>query len=267
MKSSSFYLTRNLLLHLFRLAANSLTHYLSRLDIPTGPLQTKIQEKAMDIGSQAVNYISAFILGSIQNLSQQSIGLLIMYFLLYYLLTGEDSTFVHKIYAAIPFNKENSATLLEEFGKIVWTTLISSGAIALFQGAILTITFLIFDIRGAFLWGALAAIFSFLPVLGAPLIWVPATIVQLTPGGLHCRNSYPFRRDIYKCDRQFSQAHYPEQSWRNPSFCIPARDCHRSIPFRIDRNCYRSPSALLLHSDRGNVFKRVSFSEGVKFAD
>ena len=158
------------------------THYLSRLDIPTRPLQTKIQEKAMDIGSQAINYTSTFILGSIQSLSQQSIGLLIMYFLLYYLLTGEDSAFVRKIYAAVPFNEENTATLLEEFRKIVRTTLISSGAIALFQGAILTITFLIFDIRGAFLWGALAAIFSFLPVLGAPLIWVPAAIVQLLQG-------------------------------------------------------------------------------------
>ena len=64
-----------------------LTNYLSRLDIPTGALQTRIQEKAMDFGSQAVNYTSMFILGSIQNLSQQPIGLLIMYFLLYYLLT------------------------------------------------------------------------------------------------------------------------------------------------------------------------------------
>ena len=60
------------------------------------PLQTKIQEKAMDIASQAINYTSLFILGSIQNLSQQSIGLLIMYFLLYYLLTGKIRTFYTK---------------------------------------------------------------------------------------------------------------------------------------------------------------------------
>ncbi len=155
-----------------------LDHYLSRLDIPTGVIQTRIQDKLMDIGSQAFNFTSIFILGSIQSLSQQSIGLLIMYFLLYYLLTEEDSAFTHKIYAAIPFNAENTSTLVEEFRRIVRTTLISSGALALFQGILLTAVFLIFDIRGAFLWGALAAIFSFLPVLGAPIIWVPATIIQ-----------------------------------------------------------------------------------------
>lgn len=159
-----------------------LTHYLSRIYIPTGALQTKIQEKAMDIGSQAVNYTSMFILGSIQSLSQQSIGLLIMYFLFYYLLIGEDSTFAHKIYAAVPFNEENTATLLNEFRRIVRTTITSSGAVALVQGAILTITFLIFKIQGAFLWGALATILAFVPVFGSTLIWVPATIIQFIQG-------------------------------------------------------------------------------------
>ncbi len=68
---------------------------------------------------------------------------------------------------------------MEEFGRVVRTTLIASGAVALIQGAILTVTFLIFNIQGAFLWGAIATIFSFLPVVGAPLIWVPAAIILL----------------------------------------------------------------------------------------
>ena len=157
----------------------SLNVYLLKLDIPIEDLQSTLQQKLMDIGSQTFNYTSKFILGSIQSLSEQAIGLFIMYFLLYYLLTEEKSDFVRKVYAAVPFNAENTVTLVEEFRRIVRTTLISTGAIALFQGAILTITFLIFNIRGAFLWGALGAIFSFLPVLGVPLIWIPAAIIQL----------------------------------------------------------------------------------------
>ncbi len=159
-----------------------LTHYLSRLDIPTGAIQTKIQEKAMDIGSQAINYSSMFILGSIQNLSQQSIGLLLMYFLLYYLLIGENSAFARKVYVAFPFNEENTATLMDEFSRIVRTTITSSGAVALVQGAILTVTFLIFEIQGAFLWGFIATILSFVPIFGSTLVWVPATIIQLLQG-------------------------------------------------------------------------------------
>jgi predicted PurR-regulated permease PerM len=159
-----------------------LAHYLSRLDIPTGALQTKIQERIMDIASEAVNYSSNFILGSIQSLSRQSIGLLLMYFLLYYLLTGEDSAFARKVYVAVPFNEENTATLMDEFSRIVRTTITSSGAVALVQGALLTITFLIFKIQGAILWGFIATIVSFVPVFGSTLVWVPATFIQFLLG-------------------------------------------------------------------------------------
>ena len=141
-----------------------LTHYLSGLGIPADILQKQIYERVMSIGSGAVNYTSKFILGSIQTLSQQSIGLLIMYFLFYYLLTGEDSIFARKIYAAIPFNDENTSTLLGEFRRIVRATMISNGAVALFQGAILTITFLIVKVQGAFLWGSIATSFFFASV-------------------------------------------------------------------------------------------------------
>ncbi|MDQ1276784.1 MAG: hypothetical protein QG610_2362 [Euryarchaeota archaeon] len=159
-----------------------LSHYLSRMDIPLDTLQTKIQERVMDVASGAVNYSSNFILGSIQSLSQQSIGLLLMYFLLYYLLVGEDSAFARKVYLAVPFNEENTATLMDEFSRIVRTTITSSGAVALVQGAILTITFLTFNIQGAILWGFIATIVSFVPVFGSTLVWVPATIIQLLQG-------------------------------------------------------------------------------------
>jgi len=159
-----------------------LTQYLSGLGIPTDVLQKQIQERVMSIGSETVNYTSKFILGSIQILSQESIGLLIMYFLFYYILTGENSTFAHKIYMAVPFNEENTSTLLDEFRRIVRTTMISNGAVALFQGSILTITFLIVKIQGAFLWGSIATLLSFLPVFGSTLVWVPATIIEFLLG-------------------------------------------------------------------------------------
>jgi predicted PurR-regulated permease PerM len=159
--------------------SQSLNVYLLKLNIPAAGLQTTIQQRLMDIGSQAFSNTSRVILGSIHSLSEQAIGLFIMYFLFYYLLKEEGSDFVRKVYAAIPFNSENTVILVDEFRRIVRTTLISTVAIAIFQGAVLTVTFLIFGIKGAFLWGALGAIFSVLPVIGAPLIWVPASVIQL----------------------------------------------------------------------------------------
>lgn len=151
----------------------------SRLEISSGTLQIGLEERIMDLFSQVINYLSVLILGSIQNIGQRVIGFLLMYFLFYYLLTGEDSGFMRGVFIAVPFNTRNTIILLDEFRNVVRTTLIASGAIAIIEGGILIASFLIFGIQGAFLWGSIAAILSFLPVVGTPLIWVPATIIQL----------------------------------------------------------------------------------------
>ncbi|WP_410509974.1 AI-2E family transporter [Methanosarcina hadiensis] len=151
----------------------------SRLEISNGALQTGLEERVMDLFSQAINYLSLLILGSIQNIGQRVIGFLLMYFLFYYLLTGEDSDFMRGVFIAIPFNTRNTIILLDEFRNVVRTTLIASGAIAIIEGGILIASFLIFGIQGAFLWGSIAGVLSFLPVVGAPMIWIPATIIQL----------------------------------------------------------------------------------------
>ncbi|MHC1754278.1 MAG: AI-2E family transporter [Methanosarcina sp.] len=155
-----------------------LNSFFSRFDI-NGTFQASLEERVIDLATQAVNYMSLLILGSIQSISQRVIGLLIMYFLLYYLLTGEESDFMHGLFLAIPFNTNNTIILIDEFRNIVWTTLIASGAIAIIEGGILTVSFLIFGIQGAFLWGSIAAVLSFLPVVGTPMIWVPSIIIQL----------------------------------------------------------------------------------------
>lgn len=155
-----------------------LSNFFLRFDI-NGTFQASLEERLMDLATQVVNYLSLLILGSIQNISQRVIGLLIMYFLLYYLLTEEESDFMHNLFLTIPFNTNNTIILLDEFRNIVRTTLIASGAIAIIEGGILTASFLIFGIEGAFLWGSIAAVLSFLPVVGTPLIWIPATIFQL----------------------------------------------------------------------------------------
>jgi len=161
-----------------RSGSQILSTLFSRFDV-YGTFQTSLEEKVMDLATQAVNFLSLLVLGSIQSISQQAIGLLIMYFLFYYLLTGEESDFMHSLFLAVPFNTNNTIILLDEFRNVVRTTLIASGAIAVIEGGILTASFLIFGIQGAFLWGSIAAVLSFLPVVGTPLIWIPAIIIQL----------------------------------------------------------------------------------------
>jgi predicted PurR-regulated permease PerM len=159
--------------------AEVLRTFMENLHLEQLPIDLDIKTKITELASSIANYSSVVLLSAVQSLGQRFIEFTIMYFLLYYLLTGEDSDFVKGVYSAIPFNKENSDELLEEFRVIVKTTLVSSLIIAIIQGGLLTLAFLLLGIQGAILWGALAALLSFLPLVGATIVWAPAAIIQL----------------------------------------------------------------------------------------
>ncbi|WP_407355990.1 AI-2E family transporter [Methanolobus sp. WCC5] len=158
---------------------NLVSTYASQLPLERLPVDINVGEKITEVVSAAANFFSIMLLNAIQSLGQRLIEFVIMYFLLYYLFTGTSTMNSAKLQEIVPFSKKNTIILLNEFKSIVNATLISSGIIAMVQGTLLTITFLLLGVEGAFLWGFIAAILSFLPVVGATMIWGPAVVIQL----------------------------------------------------------------------------------------
>ncbi|KGK99492.1 permease [Methanococcoides methylutens] len=138
-----------------------------------------IQEKVVNIASTVGTYTSKYILSALQNISGQIISLTIMFFLLYYLFTSTNTGFDDKLKEFVPFNNRNTEIILRELKNVIQSTLIATLLIALLQGTLIGLTFYAMGIQGATLWGAVTAILSFLPVVGAPLVWIPAAIIQL----------------------------------------------------------------------------------------
>ncbi|UGV40909.1 AI-2E family transporter [Methanococcoides orientis] len=138
-----------------------------------------IQEKVVNIASTVGSYTSKYILSALQNISGQIISLTIMFFLLYYLFTSTNTGFDDKLKEFVPFNNRNTEIILKELKNVIQSTLIATLLIALLQGTLIGLTFYAMGIQGATLWGTVTAILSFLPVVGAPLVWIPAAIIQL----------------------------------------------------------------------------------------
>ncbi|KXS40331.1 MAG: hypothetical protein AWU59_2576 [Methanolobus sp. T82-4] len=143
------------------------------------PVEINLQERLLELAASVANYFSLVVLDAIQGMGKRAIEFIIMYFLLFYLLVGENSVFMKDLQRAFPFNEKNTSLLIDEFRSLVQTTLISTGVIAVVQGGILAITFYLLGIEGAVLWGFITAVLSFLPVVGPPIIWIPAAIFQL----------------------------------------------------------------------------------------
>ena len=115
------------------------------------------------------------LVSGISSAIKTTISLVIMYFLLFYLLLYHK-TLKQKLKEFLPFKEKNANILTTEFRKVTYATVISTGLVAIFQGILFSLGFWFFGIKGVVFWGLLAAIFSFLPVVGIPIIWIPFAI-------------------------------------------------------------------------------------------
>lgn len=105
----------------------------------------------------------------------------VMYFILYFLFInykGFENSFVHYM----PFDEENAVTFGEELKNITYSNIIGQTFIAIVQGACLALGFWIFGANDGFFWGVICAILSFIPLLGPPLIFVPASVILISQG-------------------------------------------------------------------------------------
>lgn len=109
--------------------------------------------------------------------------LFLLFFLLYYFVVN-DEKIRGIVYDLIPFNEEHKKRIVEKFKEITYSTILGTFFIAVIQGGLLGLNFYLLGIPNALFWGFVTAILSFLPIVGAPLVWVPAAIIFILIGGV-----------------------------------------------------------------------------------
>ncbi len=106
------------------------------------------------------------------------IGLFIMFSIMYYMfIQGEES--VKKMAGFVPFTLERGAALLSKIKNVTKAVIFGEVMIALLQGFLGGIGFLIVGIGNPIFWGFLIAVFAFLPLLGSGMITIPAGIILI----------------------------------------------------------------------------------------
>jgi predicted PurR-regulated permease PerM len=134
-----------------------------------------IQGRVSQVITKFLDYFSSLFFSTLQGIGRAAISFVIMFFVLYFLLI-DCCKIEGQVLSILPFNKKNSSKLYQQAETITKSTIITSGLMALLQGSLLTIGLLVFGIKGAFFWGFIGTIFSFLPMIGTPIIWVPVVI-------------------------------------------------------------------------------------------
>jgi len=149
---------------------NSLTN--GRLDFQ------EILSSALDQLRQSVVGLAPNILGSI---SELLLGFFIMFFVMFYGFR-EGQGFITYLKALIPLEGGLKDSLFLEMRTVTQAVLYGQVLTAVIQGGLGGIGLLIFGVPNSLFWGAIMMITAFLPVLGTPMIWVPAAVGLILDG-------------------------------------------------------------------------------------
>lgn len=129
--------------------------------------------------------VTAWISGNLQSLAGGTfnaiIAIGIMYFMLYYMLVSRDKM-KSSLQSYIPLGKENIDVIGNESDSLVKSNALGIPLVAIFQGIIALIGFLIFGVPDPFFWFVITAIGSMIPFIGTAIGIIPASILLFAAG-------------------------------------------------------------------------------------
>jgi predicted PurR-regulated permease PerM len=133
---------------------------------------------AIDQIRRSIVGLAPDILGSIGELL---LGLFIMFFVMYYGFREGDA-FIERIRQLLPLDPSLKEALFYELRTVTQAVLYGQVMTAVIQGSVGALALLVFGVSNWLFWGAIMIIMAFLPVLGTPIIWVPAAVGLILDG-------------------------------------------------------------------------------------
>ncbi|MEP0212370.1 MAG: AI-2E family transporter [Cellulophaga sp.] len=140
----------------------------------------------IDMGTDIdTSSITSWLSDNLQNFAggtfNMIISITIMYFILFFMLTNR-SKLKESLFEYIPIKDKNLKTIGKETSANVKANALGIPLVAIGQGIVGLIGFLIFDIEDPFFWAAVVTIGSMIPFVGSALGTIPVFILALSNG-------------------------------------------------------------------------------------
>ena len=146
--------------------------------IPMGnDIQNLVESGLQKAGTWATELFPSLISGAFNII----LGLLLMYFLLYFMLVDMDK-FESALVKYAPFREQNAQRFAEEMRNTTYANVVGQGFIALVQGSLVSLAFFVLGYTDPLFWGIITTFISFVPILGPPVVFVPAALIQIANG-------------------------------------------------------------------------------------
>ncbi len=151
--------------------------FLDRIDPYRAEIIERLGESAGKIGSWLFSSLSAATRGTVAFLFYLVIMLYAMFFFL-----RDGRSLLNRILFYTPLSFDDKERMLDRFVSVTRATLKGTLAIGMLQGTLAGAAFAFAGVKGAAFWGAIMAVLSIIPGIGAALVWIPAVIYLLIKG-------------------------------------------------------------------------------------
>jgi len=140
-------------------------------------VSSQIGEQLQQVPSILADRTLSFLSGLGGWLLQAGTAVFTLYFML-----RDGERLVEMTRWLIPLDPAYTDRLLVRAREVTYATMYGNVVVAVVQGALVGGAFWIADLSAAALWGTITAVLSLLPVVGAPVVWVPAAVIMMSGG-------------------------------------------------------------------------------------
>jgi predicted PurR-regulated permease PerM len=137
------------------------------------PYQDEVIEKAGQAAARVGTYVAQGLVAGATGTASFLLMLFVMLYAVFFFLI-QGSTIVDAALRFTPLTDDDKARLLGTFTSVGRATVKGTLIIGIVQGSLAGLSFYVAGIQGPVFWGAVMAVLSILPGIGAALVWVPA---------------------------------------------------------------------------------------------
>jgi predicted PurR-regulated permease PerM len=147
------------------------------VDVPPFDLQAILLEQLRRASVTAVDDVAA-LLGNMVTFVVDGV---ISFFTLFFVFR-DGSEIYARVEGVVPLRPGQVERLRVEIGRTITASVYGGLAVAIAQGSLTGLAFLVLGIPSPAVWGMASALFSFVPLVGPALVWGPAAVMLFIGG-------------------------------------------------------------------------------------
>ncbi|WP_254545352.1 AI-2E family transporter [Halomarina pelagica] len=151
------------------------------IDLALSTIPDRLAEVVRRNGSQGTQRVLSEALALVGTVVDLTIGVFVTLFLFYYLLVDGERV-VAWVRRVLPLRPRVQRDLVDECDRLMWAAIVGNVVVAVLQGVLTGVGFFVVGFSDVVFWTVLTVALALLPLIGASVVWVPASGFLLLTG-------------------------------------------------------------------------------------